>query len=100
MIKDDESIKNFRDNKRSIGEIIKVQVTGFEKSGKIVLKYVEQPLNIISQSHPPQVFYEKNQYKQTDGVFEDSQGNDKSTPDRKQSSEYQAGKDSIVDSTK
>jgi len=48
VIKDDESIKNFRDNKRSIGEIIKVQVTGFEKSGKIVLKYVEQPLNIIS----------------------------------------------------
>ena len=56
LIKDDESIKNFRDNKRSIGEIIKVQVTGFEKSGKIVLKYVEQPLNIISQSHPPQNF--------------------------------------------
>ena len=60
VIKDDESIKNFRDNKRSIGEIIKVQVTGFEKSGKIVLKYVEQPLNIISQSHPPQVFFDNN----------------------------------------
>jgi hypothetical protein len=34
-----------------------VQVTGFEKSGKVILKYVEQPLNIISQSHPPQVLF-------------------------------------------
>jgi hypothetical protein len=32
-------------------------VTGFEKSGKVILKYVEQPLNIISQSHPPQVVF-------------------------------------------
>lgn len=53
MIKDDESIKNIKQNKKSIGEIVKVQVTGFEKSGKVILKYVEQPLNIISQSHPP-----------------------------------------------
>lgn len=48
IIKDDESIKNFRDNKKSIGEIIKVQVTGFEKNGKVIVRYVEQPLNIIS----------------------------------------------------
>jgi hypothetical protein len=41
IIKDDESIKNFRDNKKSIGEIIKVQVTGFEKTGKVIVKYVE-----------------------------------------------------------
>ena len=53
VIKDDESIKNIKQNKKSIGEIVKVQVTGFEKSGKVILKYVEQPLNIISQSHPP-----------------------------------------------
>jgi len=57
VIKDDESIKNIKQNKKSIGEIVKVQVTGFEKSGKVILKYVEQPLNIISQSHPPQVVF-------------------------------------------
>lgn len=48
VIKDDDSIKNIKDNKKSIGEIVKVQVTGFEKTGKVILKYVEQPLNIIS----------------------------------------------------
>ena len=57
VIKDDESIRNIKQNKKSIGEIVKVQVTGFEKSGKVILKYVEQPLNIISQSHPPQVVF-------------------------------------------
>ena len=41
VIKDDESIRNIKENKKSIGEIVKVQVTGFEKSGKIILKYVE-----------------------------------------------------------
>lgn len=55
VIKDDESIKNIKDNKKSIGDIVKVQVTGFEKSGKIVLHYFEQPLNMISQYHPPYV---------------------------------------------
>ena len=55
VIKDPESIKNIMDNKKSIGEIVKVQVTGFEKSGKVILNYVEQPLNIITQAHPPQV---------------------------------------------
>ena len=53
VIKDDDSIKNIKENRKSIGEIVKVQVKGFEKSGKVILKYVEQPLNIISQSHPP-----------------------------------------------
>lgn len=57
VIKDDDSIRNIKVNRKSIGEIVKVQVTGFEKNGKIILKYVEQPLNIISQSHPPQVFF-------------------------------------------
>lgn len=41
MIKDDDSIKNIKDNRKSIGEIIKVQVKGFEKNGKVVLKYEE-----------------------------------------------------------
>ena len=49
VINDDESIKNIKDNKKSIGEIVNVEVTGFEKSGKVILRYAEQPLNIISQ---------------------------------------------------
>ena len=53
VIKDDESIRNIKDNKKSIGDIVKVQVTGFEKSGKVVLSYAEMPLN----KHPPQVFF-------------------------------------------
>jgi transcriptional accessory protein Tex/SPT6 len=48
VIKDDESIKNIKDNFKSIGDIVKVQVTGFEKSGKIILKYVEQSINCLS----------------------------------------------------
>lgn len=56
VIKDDESIKNIKDNFKSIGDIVKVQVTGFEKSGKIVLKYAEQSINCLSQTNPPQVF--------------------------------------------
>ena len=39
-----------------MGEIITVRVSGFETSGKMILQYTEQPLNIISQSHPPQSF--------------------------------------------
>ena len=67
VIKDDESIRNIKVNRKSIGEIVKVQVTGFEKNGKIILKYVEQPLNIISQSHPPQVFFgNQTQFQQID----------------------------------
>lgn len=58
VIKDDESIRNIKDNKKSIGEIVKVQVVGFEKSGKVILRYAEQPLIYISQIHPPQVFME------------------------------------------
>jgi len=64
VIKDDESIKNIKDNKKSIGDIVKVQVTGFEKSGKIVLHYFEQPLNMISQYHPPHVL-QGSQFDQT-----------------------------------
>lgn len=56
VIKDDESIKNIKENFKSIGDIVKVQVTGFEKSGKVVLRYAEQPINYLSKSHPPQVF--------------------------------------------
>lgn len=56
IIKDDDSIKNIKDNFKSIGDIVKVQVTGFEKSGKVILKYVEQPIHQLSQSNPPQVF--------------------------------------------
>lgn len=56
VIKDDESIKNIKENKKSIGDIVKVQVTGFEKNGKVHLRYVEQPINNISQIHPPSVF--------------------------------------------
>ena len=56
VIKDDESIKNIKENKKSIGEIVSVQVTGFEKSGKVILRYIEQPLNNITQYQPPSVF--------------------------------------------
>ena len=41
VINDDDSIKNIKDNKKSIGEIVNVEVTGFEKSGKVVLRYAE-----------------------------------------------------------
>jgi hypothetical protein len=41
VINDDESIKNIKDNKKSIGEIVNVEVTGFEKSGKVILRYAE-----------------------------------------------------------
>jgi hypothetical protein len=41
VIKDDDSIRNIKENRKSIGEILKVQVKGFEKNGKVILKYVE-----------------------------------------------------------
>jgi len=41
VIKDDDSIKNIKDNRKSIGDIVKLQVKGFEKNGKVVLKYEE-----------------------------------------------------------
>ena len=59
VINNDESIKNLKENKKSIGEIVKVQVVGFEKSGKVILRYAEQPLNHLSQIHPPQVMYQQ-----------------------------------------
>jgi len=55
VIKDDESIKFIRDNFKSIGDIIKVEVIGFEKSGKVILKYNEEPTNKISKKNPPSV---------------------------------------------
>ena len=48
IIKDEASIRNFWDNRRAMGEIITARVTGFEASGKVILSYAEQPLNIIS----------------------------------------------------
>lgn len=45
VIKDDDSIRNIKDNKKSIGDIVKVQVCGFEKSGKVILSYAEMPFN-------------------------------------------------------
>jgi len=45
IIQDDESMNNIRINKKSIGDIVRVQVSGFDKSGKVILKYAEQPLN-------------------------------------------------------
>jgi transcriptional accessory protein Tex/SPT6 len=48
IIKDDESLINIRDNRKRIGDIIKVQVKGFESNGKVVLRYDERPLSNIS----------------------------------------------------
>jgi translation initiation factor IF-1 len=34
-------MNNIRINKKSIGDIVRVQVSGFDKSGKVILKYAE-----------------------------------------------------------
>lgn len=44
VIKDEESMKTLKEDKRRMGETILVQVVGFEKASNVVLKYVEQPL--------------------------------------------------------
>lgn len=72
IIKDEASIRNFWDNRRTMGEIITVRVTGFESSGKIILSYAEQPLNMISQSHPPQSFTDSSQLLLENQVVKDT----------------------------
>lgn len=64
VIKDDESIRNIKDNMKSIGDIVKVQVLGFEKTGKIILKYGEKPINNISQYNAPRVQFNHTGYRQ------------------------------------
>ena len=41
VIKDEESMKTLKEDKRRMGETILVQVVGFEKANNVVLKYVE-----------------------------------------------------------
>jgi hypothetical protein len=53
IIKDEESLRNIRDNRKCIGDIIKVQTIGFEQNGNIVLRYKEKPLSNISYTQPP-----------------------------------------------
>ena len=54
VILDDESLANIKLDKKSIGEIIMVQVSGFDKSGRVILKYSERPFN--NKAFAPQAF--------------------------------------------